>query len=64
MKAFNTTLDKRCFRSDFNYHVEVRNKNDKVFRTIQYSMSFSIDEIYTILHREYHNKLFFIKLDK
>lgn len=61
MEKFNTTLDKYLFSSNGGYVVEVRNKNNTVFKTERYSISFSIDDIFKRTQELYKKKDVYIK---
>ena len=63
MKKFNTELDKDLFRGNFCYEIKVFHKNGKLKRNLSYSSSFTIDEIYKDIHKQYKNKDIFINLE-
>ena len=55
-KDFTTLLDKDIARTYITYTVNVLNKNNSIFKVIQYSPSFTIDEIWERTKREFPKK--------
>jgi hypothetical protein len=62
MENFNTELDFYLVKSSFFYRVNVLNKKKTLFKELTFSSSFTLEEIYEYLKKEYPNKLFNIKI--